>query len=59
MYKVVVEQKIEDDTYYVKGVYIWTIVDDDNKIYYRGESKSLEDGLIEGRKKLKKLGVKS
>lgn len=53
-YKLVVEQKVVDDTYYVKK-FIWTIVDEDNKVYAKGEEDTRNLALEIGRKKLKKL----
>jgi hypothetical protein len=53
-YRNVVEQIIIDDTYYIKK-FKWTIIDDDNKEYAKGEADSLQQALEEGRKRLKKL----
>jgi len=48
--KIVVEQKVVDDHYVQK--YIWTVIDEDNKVYHRGETNTREEALKAGRKKL-------
>lgn len=48
--KIVVEQKVVED-HYVQS-YLWTIVDEDNKVYQRGEAKTRDEALKAARKKL-------
>ena len=52
-YKIVVEQKIVNDTTYVKK-FIWTIVDEENKVYQKGEEDTRILALEAGRKKYRK-----
>lgn len=52
--KIVVEQKVVDDTYYADK-FLWSVVDDENKVYKKGEAKSRNEALEEGRKALKKV----
>ncbi len=52
--RIIVEQKVMDDSYYVRK-FIWTIVDDDNKVYTRGEEDTREKALEVARKKIGKL----
>ena len=52
--KIVVDQKIIDETYYVNK-FIWSIEDDDNKVYKTGEADTRELALEEARKVLKKM----
>lgn len=53
-YKIVVDQKVVDDTYYVNK-FVWTIEDDDHKVYKTGEADTQEEALAEGRKALKTM----
>lgn len=52
--RIVVEQKVIDDSYYVQK-FIWTIVDDDNKVYTRGEEETRNKAFEVARKKIGKL----
>lgn len=52
--KIVVEQKVIDDTYYTNS-FLWCIMDDEHKIYKNGEAKTRNEALEEGRKALKKI----
>lgn len=53
-FKIVVEQKVIDDTYYTNS-FLWSIVDEENNLYKNGEAKTRKEALEEGRKALKKL----
>lgn len=53
-YKMVVEQKVVDDTYYVRR-FIWTIVDEENNVYETGEEDTRELAFEKARKKYKKF----
>lgn len=52
--KIVVDQKVVDDTYYVNK-FIWTIEDDDHKVYKTGEADTRNQALEDARKILKKM----
>lgn len=52
--RIVVEQKVIDDTFYVDK-FLWTIVDDDNKVYARGEEATRNKALEVAKKKVNKL----
>lgn len=52
--KIVVEQKVVDDTYYADK-FLWSVMDDENKVYKKGEAKSRNEALEEARKALKKF----
>lgn len=53
-HKIEVMQKIVDDVY-VKGCYVWNIIDENGKIKMTGEGKSWEECLTEARKKIKRF----
>lgn len=52
-YRIVVEQKVVDDTYYAPK-FLWSVVDEENKIYANGEEDTREQAFEKARKKFKK-----
>lgn len=55
--KIVVERKVIDDTYYADK-YLWSVVDEENKVYKSGEANTRDDAFITARKALKKMSGK-
>ena len=52
-YKIEVIKKVVNDHY--TNTFVWRILDENNRVRAQGETTSWQDGLEQGRKKLRRL----
>ena len=52
-YKIEVCKKVVNDHY--TATYVWRILDESNRVKAQGEATSWQDGLEQGRKKIRRL----